>query len=310
MVEIRSVNPDANAKAPYITNEKKSEHKVNKVHKFRLKGIWRETQLAKPKMPQGKYVPPYDGPLKLVQKSLIIDPDILTRCDQLAFAHLRTTQDNKRAFKNFVDTRKMKNFTKNEEKILNSIYFLYRKNQTIKRQKQLKLEKRKLRRSKSSRKKVKEKEEDRILRITKLVSPKKEHPLDPIDRGIWRPLDQLTRYMELAEPVKRKDLPFKSAYEINPAALTYVATDTIVRLAQLPRRYESIEPPLEATRPVPRSALTYQMTPQMEKLYTVKVRKEGNTPISEDDVWKISPAALTYKATPRILQLAKHTERK
>ncbi|KAL3271921.1 hypothetical protein HHI36_022391 [Cryptolaemus montrouzieri] len=276
---------------------------------FKLKGIWRETQLAQPKMPQDKFVPPYDGPLRLIQKSLIIDPEILMRCNQLACAHLRTIHDNRKSFKGILDLRKTKNLTKAEEKTINSIYFFYRKHKMMKEQKKLKLEQRKALLAKSSRKQVKETDEQRAARLEKLATPKKLFPHDPINRGKWKPIYNMGRYMDLAEPVKRDGIQPRTSFTVSKAARSYVPTDTILKLYQQPRRFDDLEPPLEPGRPVTRGALLYKITPTIEKLYVVKIRKEGTTSAPEDEVWKISPNALKYKASPRILQLAKPIER-
>ncbi|XP_044762958.1 uncharacterized protein LOC123319933 [Coccinella septempunctata] len=287
---------------------KEKEERPRK-HRFKLKGIWRETQLAQPKMPQDKFVPPYDGPLILIQKTLVIEPEILTRCNQLAYAHLRTISDNKRSFKDILDQKKQKNLVKQEEKTINSIYFFYRKHKMMKEQKAQKMAQRKALMAKSSRKKVKETDEQRAARIQNLATPKKLFVAPSPKRGKWKTLDQMSRYVDLAEPVKREVVPPRTSNEVSKAAKSYVATDIILKLFQQPRRFEYLEPPLEASRPVPKTALTYKITPQIEKLYVVKIRKEGTAAAPEEEFWKISPAALKYKATPRILQLAKPVER-
>ncbi|XP_045465834.1 uncharacterized protein LOC123674792 [Harmonia axyridis] len=301
-----STHENTSVKGVTITMTNNKERK----HKFKLKGIWRETQLAQPKMPQEKFVPPYDGPLVLIQKSLVIDPEILTRCNQLAFAHLRTIFDNRKSFKDILEQKKIKNLVKQEEKTINSIYFFYRKHQMMKEMKLAKLQQRKALLARSSRKKVKETDEERAKRIENLATAKKLFKERPPSRGKWKPLENMNRYMDLAEPIKRdKTIGPRTNFDVSKAAKSYVATDIILKLLQQPRRFEDLEPPLQAARPVPKSALTYKITPQIEKLYVVKIRKEGTTSAPEDEVWKISPGALKYKATPRILQLAKPIER-
>lgn len=278
--------------------------------RFKLKGIWRETQLAQPKMPQDKFVPPYDGPLRLIQKSLVIDPEILLRCNQLAFAHLRVICDNKKSFKDILEVKKIKNLAKQEEKTINSIYFFYRKHQMMKEQKAQKMAQRKALLAKSSRKKiVKETDEQRAARIQNLATPKKLFVEPPPTRGKWKPLEKMNRYMDLAESVKRDIIPPRTTNEVSKAAKSYTATDIILKLFQQPRRFEDLEPPLPACRSVPKSALTYKITPAIEKLYVVKIRKDPAA-APEEEFWKISAGALKYKATPRILQLAKPIERK
>lgn len=277
--------------------------------RIKLKGIWRETQLAQPKMPQNKYIPPYNGPLRLIQKLIQIEPDILERCEQLARPRIRTLTDNKIMFQEVLSARKIKNIRKYEEKTLDSIYNLYLKHRMDMIKRKQKLEAKKMLMAKTSRKTIKETKEQRYLRIIKLATPKKVFPPSKLPKRKHRSLDRM-HFEELAMPVQRDTLPPRPPqWPVSPGAKKYVATDLIHHLAEQPRRFEDILPPLQCERPVSRAALKYNITPETLKLYVVKIRKDGVDSDADAKQWKVSEKALKYKPTPRILELSRPIDR-
>lgn len=143
-------------------------------------------------------------------------------------------------------------------------------------------------------------------RIGKLAKPKPIFTPPPIKKSVMVLTD--FDYIDTLATPRTREEPKLRDQTVSPAALTYEPTETIIRLAAVPERFRNIPPP---TQPgvVSKAALRFKITPRLEEMAIPKQRKEKAKEDEEFDPWAISKNALKYKATPRILELAKPLER-
>lgn len=211
---------------------------------------WRINMLSLPKLPVSKYVTPPPEVFKIYGP---VEPGIEFRSDHLARPPLRVLNTNLHMYSGH-GHKYVKNVTKSLHKTWGSIYNFYRKQLRDKRLKRLR---RKMERLKA--KKPKGKSLEKIVafkkqHLTKLAQPKKLFPPPKIVRK-WKSLDDLAATIDvLAAPKEHHIVPPRPIGVVNPKALTYEITDTIMKLYHIPDRLKKQpEPPPLGT--VKKSAL-------------------------------------------------------
>ncbi|CAG9769180.1 unnamed protein product [Ceutorhynchus assimilis] len=262
----------------------------------KFKFNWRINELSKPKPPASKKFTP--KPVEILRfkakPPLKISDEIKFYADHMSKPKLKTLYENRRLYG---INRKMKHrFDKTIFKTWNSIYNYYKK---LIRDRQERL----------NRKQDKQKDKKASLNkefYMQLAKPKTLFKPEPIQKTS-KIFSNFNHLDELASPKKVNIEPPKSL-DVNPAALTYEATETILRLAKVPDRLMNLPEPLEPGA-VKRGALKYQATPRMGELAQPKQRIDKMKEELIADPFLISRNALKYKATPRILELAKPVER-
>jgi hypothetical protein len=173
---------------------------------------------------------------------------------------------------------------------------------------------RKLEKKKAKKPKGKELEKIENMKkehLKKLANPKKLCLPEKIPRK-WKALEDLAPTIDtLAQPKMYHIVPPREIGKVNSKALVYDITEPILKLAQIPERMKQrhSEPLLQGY--VKKGALTAKCTPRIEKLAQPSFSAREAKKHDEDkyDPWIISPTALKYKPSARILELAKPLER-
>ncbi|XP_057668000.1 uncharacterized protein LOC130900982 [Diorhabda carinulata] len=265
---------------------------------------WRLDQLSKqvPRKQRSKFTGP---PKPSRPKVPILIPEIQFFADHLSRPPLRTVILNKKQFGPKITKKRRKYFNNIIKKTWNSIYNYYKKKARDKRNRAL--AGKKSLGTKKSEKTMDTKRLESLAQPKKLFLPPKKESKKK--KKTWKECPDCADHLDtLAAPKARKEVPTRELGYVNPAALTYTPTETILKLSRQFDRYNKILPPLELGK-VNKSALRYKITPRIEALAVPKKRSEKEVEDSEWDPWAISKNALKYKPTPRILELAKPTER-
>ncbi|XP_030754761.1 uncharacterized protein LOC115881428 [Sitophilus oryzae] len=259
---------------------------------------WRLDQLAKPKMPIRKYVPREIGLIKAGKIPLKrLSDEIQYYSDQISRPPLRSLYCNKHYFENISKNYKKK-ITKNINKAWDSIYNYYKKKE---RDRKLRL----LRKQATGKEKKRELDMKRHDELAKPKALFKPEPIKP-----KKPPQIFSNYGRLDTLATPRPCIMQTpkSLEVNPAALTYEATETVIRLAKLPPRLLNLPKPLEPGK-VKKSALRYNATPRIIEIAMPKQRSDKSKEDEDFDPFAISKKALTYKPTPRIIEMAKPKER-
>ncbi|KAF5288165.1 hypothetical protein FQR65_LT12092 [Abscondita terminalis] len=281
---------------------------------------WRINQLAIPlqKRQRRKYVfVPEPGCGSGVKPGALTGSGTV-RTNDLAVPRMRTLGDAQIAYKNLGE-HVTTNLNKTMEASWNTIYHYYER--TL-QEKRLKIEARKKKiHSKKGAKTVEEKAAIREKKIAKWIAknslPKRSFAPPPVDRGRTVKIAEIAgRMNEMAEPTKTYpkyvrpsvDPNYVDPYGVKPFALTHVASDRTKELTILPE-FKLIKPPAYIPGYVNPIALRCIVSPRFAELATpVKKLAAKNTDIKEN-AFQVSRAALKYKATPRIIELAEPVER-
>ncbi|XP_074026975.1 uncharacterized protein isoform X2 [Leptinotarsa decemlineata] len=257
---------------------------------------WRLDQLSKPKHLEKKFIAEVVEPLKIVKVKLPkLDPEKEYYADQQSIPLIRWLVINKKLYGKQNGKKYRKTINRYINKGWGSIYNFYKKRERDRRLRQRKREAKK------------EKRMPDFERFTKLAIPKRLFKPQSPTKSPAKIFSNFDRLDVLATPKPFVEEPVKRL-GVNPAALTYEPTETVIRLAQIPARLKNLPKPLEPGK-VQKSALRYKVTPRIETLAVPKQRNEKAKVDEDYDPWTIPPNVLKYKATPRILELAKPTER-
>lgn len=306
----------------------------------KTKQNWRLNMLSVPKKITPKFVEP-EWKLVTGVEGDALNAECTDRTEQLALSGMRYLKVNKALYTIARGPEYGKRMDDYIEKSWNSIYNYYRK--SMHDLKKRKAEKQKITRPWNIRgnvhatekkgKKGKGKDKGKVNKKDSKHSEKskeslmKEHEQwcaerskpkvltkpPPIDRGPICDLDAIKqRQDEIATPKRlyrtpSQDSNFKDPTKVNPAALTYEATERIGVLAQ-PTQHRLLKTEEIIPGAVKPSALTYEISERMKELAVPKPATTARESDLNEDAFTISPAALKYVATPRILEIAKPKE--
>ncbi|EFA10167.2 uncharacterized protein Theg [Tribolium castaneum] len=266
---------------------------------------WRINMLSVPRIRVPKYAPPVPKPPKTPER---LDPGIEFRSDHLSRPPLRLLNVNLTTYKR--GPKYAKNLTKLIDKSWGSIYNYYRKQLRDRRLKRLR---RKLEKLKAKKPKGKSLEKIQAMKQehwNRMAQPKKIPLPEKIPKK-WKPLDDLLANIDvLAAPKEYHIVPPRVLGVVNPKALTYEITEAIQKLYHIPDRLKK-QPEGLPLGYVKRSALRAKCNERIDKLALPSFSAREAKKHDEDkyDPWVISPNALKYKPTARILELAKPSER-
>nr|XP_022918206.1 uncharacterized protein LOC111427339 [Onthophagus taurus] len=300
-----------------------AQHKIYPKHKEN----WRINVLSVPTKRIEKYVPPPYAIFTGVNPAALKAP-IKPRDKQLAMAPLTKLINNKKTYAHNPAIRKdyVTIMDTQIHHAWNNIYNEYKK---VRHEKHLKwLQSRKGKRGKKPPSKGGKGAKDSKAKGVKSIysmnsaeykkhveewletaaKPKPVPEAPPVDRGPHCNIDDIKEHIDaLSTPptVKEKYVePPPPKHLVKESALLYVPTERVQQLATIPPRMLIKEPEFKPGA-VKRGALMHKTTEYDNKMSVPRARASANDADLKEDPFSISKNALKYKASPRIIELAK-----